>query len=259
MARAPVLIAIAVLLAGCGGGSGGALSLDPVASAAEKTAKQGSAKVEFTMSGNGLSGRGKGVFNNDSSASGRMSMDMTAKSQSIHMDMVMSDFVIYMRSPLFTSQPDFPEGKEWVRLDVKQAAKSLGLDFESMQSMSPKSTAALLQGASKPKKVGKETVRGVETTHYRATVDLEAAADKASGATAKTFRKLVRLTGQKTFPVDVWIDGHKLLRKETYSQRFAPGQPVVKLTTLMYGFGPPVSVDVPPADKVFDITKYAKQ
>jgi hypothetical protein len=259
MRRALALLLMALALGACGGG-GGALSLDPVASAAEKTAKQGSAKVEFRMSGKGMSGNGNGVFNNSQKASGRMTMDMEVKGKSVHMDVVMRDLVIYMRSPLFTSQPSFPEGKEWVRLDLKEAAKSMGLDLDSLQSMSPKSAAAFLRGASgKPKKVGKEKVRGVETTHYRVTCNLEAAADKASGSAAKTLRKLVQVTGQKTIPVEAWIDGHDLLRKETYSQRFARGLPPVKVTTLLYGFGPPVSIDVPPADKVFDITKYAKQ
>jgi hypothetical protein len=249
-----VLMALALAACGGGGGGGGARSLDPVANAAEKTAKQGSAKIDFRISGGDVHGTGHAVFNNDSSGSGRVSMEME-DGESIHMDMVVSDFVLYMRSPLFTSQPNFPEGKEWVRLDLKKVGRSLGVNFLSLESMSPKSAAAFLAGAGKTKKVGNETVQGVNTTRYHATVDLEKAADKASGSMAKTLRKLVELAGQKVVPVDVWIDRRGLLRKEVYSQRLAPGEQVAKITTLIYGFGAPISVDLPSDDKVVDITE----
>jgi hypothetical protein len=92
------------------------------------------------------------------------------------------------------------------------------------------------------------------TTHYSTTVDLQAAADKASGTTAKSLRKLVELTGTKTIPVEVWIDGHGLVRKESYAQRFTAGRPAVRITEVMYGFGPPISVQTPSSDKVFNAT-----
>jgi hypothetical protein len=245
---------MALALAACGGGGGGALSLDPVASAAEKTAKQGSTKVAFTMSGGGIDGAGSGVFNNDGS-SGRMSMDIAARGRSVHMDAITQGFVLFMKSPLFQSQPGFPKGKEWVEIDVEKAAKSMGVDLGSLQDVGPRSALSFLRGSNgKPKKVGKETVRGVVTTHYSATVDLQAAADKASGSTAKSLRKLIELTGTKTIPVDVWIDGHDLVRKESYAQRFTASGPAVRLTEVMYGFGPTIDIAPPPSDKVFNAT-----
>ena len=254
MGRYLALVPMALALAACGGGGGGALSLDPVASAAAKTAKQGSTKVAFTMSGGGIKGTGSGVFNNDGS-SGRMSMDLAAGGRSIHMDAITQDLVLFMKSPLFQSQPGFPKGKEWIEIDVEKAAKSMGIDLGSIQEMGPRSALSFLRGSNgKPKKVGKETVRGVVTTHYSATVDLQAAADKASGSTAKSLRKLIKLTGTKTIPVDVWIDGHGLVRKESYAQRFTAGGPVARITEVMYGFGRPVDVPAPPSDKVFNAT-----
>jgi hypothetical protein len=254
MGRYLALAPMALALAACGGGGGGALSLDPVASAAEKTAKQGSTKIAFSMSGGGIKGTGGGVFNNDGS-SGRMSMDLAARGRSLHMDAITQGFVLFMKSPFFQAQPGFPKGKEWVEIDVEKAAKSAGIDLGSLQDMSPRSALSFLRGSNgKPKKVGKETVRGVVTTHYSATVDLQAAADKASGATAKSLRKLIELTGTKTIPVDAWIDGHGLVRKESYAQRFTAGRPAVRITEEMYGFGPRVDVQAPPSDKVFNAT-----
>jgi hypothetical protein len=249
---------MALALAACGGGGGGgALSLDPVANAAEKTAKQGSAKIYFTMSGGGITGTGTGLFDNDGSA-GRMSMDVQAKGKSLHMDAVSQGFVIYLKSPVFQRESGFPKGKEWLKIDLKKAAKSLGLDLDSLQSMSPGSTLSVLRGSrGKPTTIGEEKVAGVETTHYRTRIDLQAAANKASGAAAKTLRRLVQLTGQKTMSVEAWVDGNGLVRKESYSQRYGPGQPLVKLTQVLYDFGPHVSIAAPPSDKVFDATSLA--
>ena len=254
MGRYLALAPMALALAACGGGGGGALSLDPVASAAEKTAKQGSTKVTFTMVGGGINGTGKGVFDNDGS-SGRMTMDIAARGRSVHMDAITEGFVLYMKSPLFQSRPGFPKDKEWVEIDLEKAAKSVGIDLGSIQDVGPRRTLSFLRGSTgKPKKVGKETIRGVVTTHYSATVDLQTAADKASGSTAKSLRKLIELTGTKTIPVDVWIDGHDLVRKESYAQRFTANGPAVRLTEVMYGFGPTIDIAAPPSDKVFNAT-----
>jgi hypothetical protein len=254
MGRYLVLVPMALALVACGGGGGGALSLDPVASAAEKTAKQGSAKIAFTMAGGRIKGTGNGVFNNDGSG-GRMSMDFAGRGKSMHVDAIMQGFVLYMKSPIFESQGGLPKGKEWLEIDLEKAAKSMGVDLGSIQGMSPRSALSFLRGSNgKAKKVGKDTIRGVPTTHYSATVDLQAAADKADGASAKSLRKLIQLTGTKTIPVDVWIDAHGLVRKESYAQRFTAGQPMVRLTEVMYGFGPKISVQTPASDKVFDAT-----
>jgi len=258
MSRVLALVSMALLLAACGGG-GGALSLDPVASAAAKTAKQGSVKVDFAMVGGGVQGTGSGLFDNDGSA-GRLSMDLHAKGKSIHMDAVMQGLVMYMRSPVFHSDPSFPKGKDWIKIDLEKALKAQGIDLESLQNMSPQSSLSFLRGSTgTPEKVGTEAVRGVKTTHYHATIDLQAAADKANGSAAKTLHKLVELTGQKTMSVEAWVDGKGLVRKESYSQRFAPGQPAVTVTMVLYGFGPAVSIKTPPSDKVFDVTKLAGQ
>lgn len=247
-------VCVASLAAGCGGG--GALSLNAVAQAAENTAHQGSARAEFTMSGGGLYGTGKGLFNNNGS-SGRMSMDLRGKGQTIHMDAVSQGFVLYIKSPLFSGQPGFPRGKTWLKFDLKKVAKSYGVDFDSLQNVGPGSGLSVLRGANKLERAGTETVRGVVTTHYRTRVDLKAAADAASGETAKSLHRLIELTGQKTMTAEAWIDGRKRVREFRYTQRFAPGQPLVTITEVIYGFGPPVPIPAPPSDKVFDATSLA--
>jgi hypothetical protein len=157
MGRYLALVPMALALAACGGGGGGgALSLDPVASAAEKTAKQGSAKIAFSMSGGGITGTGNGVFNNDGS-SGRMAIDFAVKGKSAHMDAIMQGFVIFMKSPVFQSASGLPSGKEWIEIDLEKAAKSMGVDLGSLQDMSPKSALSFLRGSNgKATKVGKE-------------------------------------------------------------------------------------------------------
>ncbi len=86
--------------------------------------------------------------------------------------------------------------------------------------------------------VGRETIDGVETTHYLVTI-----ADDGAGSA-------------DTEPFDVWIDGDGLLRQITTSQVQADdetGQDVnVQLTIRFFDYGEPVTIEAPPADKVID-------
>src|SRR5918912_713416 len=88
MGRYLALIPMALALAACGGGGGGALSLDPVAGAAQRTSKAGSVQFTFTMAGGSSSGRyvsitAQGVTDN-ADGSTRMSMAFTEAGKTAH-------------------------------------------------------------------------------------------------------------------------------------------------------------------------------
>jgi len=253
MGRYLALVPMALALAACGGGGGGgALSLDPVASAAEKTSKQETSKIEFTMSSSGFRATGTGAADDDSM---RMSMDFRYKGKSTHLTVVVVGDTFYVSSPIFRKDPTYPKGKDWFKLDMKAAAKAQGIDFDSL---TPSNELDVLGGSTgKPRKIGAERVRGVETTHYEATIDLDAAAAKASGKTGEALRKMVGASGTKTIPFEVWVDKHRLVRRMAFSERLGPGKPSVRLVLTLYDFGAPVSIKAPPSDKVFDATKYA--
>ena len=180
----------AIAVAGCG-----AEELSPqaaVAEAATKTGEAGSARVSGTRSAalvcsgarvsftgelTGIPGgpftiSGQGEF---SGQRGRMTIDMSDFAASTggafagEMEMVMDRFVIYMKfPPELASQ--LPGGRPWIKIDLKEAGKQIGVDFEDLlqfQQADPTQSLQYLRGASEDfEKVGSEEVRGVETTHY---------------------------------------------------------------------------------------------
>jgi hypothetical protein len=257
-----LLSAIAALLAlavaGCGSGESKPAAPKPVSgnlivAAASKSTRAGSVEADFKISGPGVKGSGSGVFNTGPSRSGQLSLKVDVRGMSVPIDSVISGNVLYMRSSIF-SQLGLPPDKQWVKLDLGQLGQQRGLDLSSLANTSPTPASALsyLRGSSKVEEVGSESVDGVETTHYKVTVDLERAAARSSGSDREALKRLIQAGGVKTLPVDVWIDGKDYVRKVQYAQRIGNGK-AVKITMNLHDFGSPVSVKPPPAGSVVDL------
>ena len=63
---------------------------------------------------------------------------------------------------------------------------------------------------------------------------------------------MIRASGVKKLPIDVWIDGDGYVRKVQYAQRTGSSQPV-RITMNLHDFGAPVTVKPPPANSVVDL------
>ena len=111
-------------------------------------------------------------------------------------------------------------------------------------------------------RVGTEDVRGSATTHYRAVVDLNKAADQSPTA-RDAIKSTVKLLGSSSMPVDVWVDAQGRVRRMKYvvdlskskvtaSTASVPGS--VTFTLELFDFGVPVQAVVPPADQVVDLS-----
>jgi LppX_LprAFG lipoprotein len=240
----PLLAAIALAAAACGSD---AMSLDPVAQAADTTAKQTSEHVEFTATGAGANGMrlsmtGSGDFQNDPQL-GELTLSFASGSGSSSIHEVMKDWTVYMSSPLFSRF--LPDGKTWMSLDMKKATKALGVDITSFSSQSPAHTLEQLRSSGSVVRVGRARVGGVLTTHYRATVDL---------SKVPNGDKIVKLTGIRSEPVEVWVGGDGLLRRVQLAYT-APAQGGVKMQMDFSHYGEPVYVQVPDDSVTFDATK----
>ncbi len=260
---APVAVA-ALALTACGGSSGGALSLDPVAKAADKTSSVGSEKVSMTgtmdLSGQTIRMTGGGAVDMDAHT-GTFNLDMqpTGQNASLHIDEVMQGTTLYMKMP--QSMTKLP--KPWVKLDLQQAGKKLGVDMSAMTSNQndPSQMLDYLRSSGNVTKLGQETVRGVDTTHYRAVVDLRKAADAAPpdkrAVIRKNARRLIELTGVRKYPIEVWIDAKSLVRRMKFTMNYGRMLAGAKFTMTMdlYDFGTRVNVQAPPADQVVDISQ----
>jgi LppX_LprAFG lipoprotein len=152
---------------------------------------------------------------------------------------------------------EIPGGKEWVKFDLSKLGEQEGFDLQQMMQLSgtdpSQSLDLLLAAGTDFREVGEEEVRGVSTTHYEGTVDLEKVAEQVPEEARESYRRLLELSGQTEVPMEVWIDDEGLTRRIAYEQSLADGS-TMALTQEYYDFGADVDVEPPPDDEVLDIT-----
>lgn len=256
-----------VLATACGGEE-----LSPqaaVAEAATKSQDAGSSRVvlELTMTGlapEPLSITGEGIQDPEQQLA-RFTIDLSQVAGLTgggvdlgEIEMVLDGSALYMRLP-------FLEGaglKPWVEIDLRAIAEEEGLDLPSLQQLGqadPALTFAYLRAASdNTQEVGQEDVRGVETTHYRLTVELARVAEQVPAEQREQMRAavqaLIEATGLETVPVDAWIDGDGLIRRmdlDYEDVEVAPGKKgSMSMSMELYDYGVDVDVSLPPSDQV---------
>jgi hypothetical protein len=168
---------------------------------------------------------------------------------------------IYIGSPLFASK--LPGGAYWIKLDLGRFGQALGFDPQQLAAgqSNPAQFLEYLKasgGAVTP--VGHELVRGVGTTHYKGTVDLHKAANVLGSANRDQLRagldKIIAQTGRSSFPLDVWVDAHQLVRRMAMVLSLS-GSTQMRLTLELFEFGPTPTVTPPPENEVYDATQTA--
>lgn len=273
--RAFCLIAAAAVLTACGGS--GAISPDSVANAGTKTSNVKSYRVSTTTTmtlpntSREVSFRGDGVFD-PTARRGRMELDLSELNQVLgpegspynfgHVQLVMRGVDMYMRIPFLKQAA--PSLKPWIKINLEQAGRAQGIDFSSFlqfgQGGNPTQALEYLRGAGKVKKVGSEEVRGVKTTHYKATIDLRKVAAEAPAKNRASLRRainrVIALTGQRTIPVEIWIDEQGLVRRERYEETLSilNAKTPISASMELYDFGTPVVAPIPPTSLVSDLS-----
>ena len=164
------------------------------------------------------------------------------------------DPVVYANVPALSAL--IPGGKSWVRVDLQQAAQKLGVDLNGLAStatQNPASVLALLQANGSVQTVGTETVSGVSTTHYRATIDLAKVASNFGSTGQEALNHALAHGAPSSIPVDVWIGADGLVHKLTLDQSVAGGGHV-GVTLEISDYGTPVTVTAPAAGDTLDAT-----
>lgn len=237
------LVLVALPLTACGG-----VSLNAVAKAADKATAAGSEHAAITgtvnAAGETVKMSGSGDFQTNPKL-GAMHLSMSVGGQQFAMDEVLQGWTIYMKSPVFSAQ--LPSGKSWLSLDLEKAGKKLGIDFNKFTQQDPSDMLGALKKAGSLQKIGSETIDGVETTHYKVTIDL---------TKAPNGRQLMKLTNLESLPADVWIDGQDQLRRMTESYSVtSSGQTIATSMQIdLSNYGEQVNVQVPSADETVDMT-----
>jgi hypothetical protein len=291
---APLVLGLVLAGAGCGGGqepSSTALPVledfQPVAAA---TARTDTARFEmelsmqipgfnqsfaFKASGASDEKSGKGEITMDLSSfaklmsgfAGSMGGDMPdglGDPEKWKLEMRLDGTVAYMHMPMLAGK--LPGGKEWVRIDLEQAASLRGLDLAQLQGFAegsdPRQMLDFLRSvSSEVTRVGTEEVRGVATTHYFAVADFKKAlADLArKSGQSSLLTQLGGLGGSlQNVPIDVWVDADNLVRRMNMDLSLsAPGQlgeAKASLAMELFDYGKPVSVEAPPASDTVDLS-----
>ena len=266
------LAALSAALTGCGGG-GVAQAIDPVAAAATKTEDAGGVKLQMTFTadsaGKSVTVTGNGAFEK---SQGSMDFDFgrlfeqadlqTGADQSARVVFLTEsgDPVLYLRIPFLSAL--LPSGKSWIRLDLQKAGNVLGVDVEKElgngATQNPTDALRLLESQGAFTDVGKETVDGVDTTHYSGTIDLQKAG-AAHGVPSDVVQRLIAAGAPNEFPIDAWVDGAGYLRRivETYDGASGSQSVSTKVTIDLSDYGTNVDVSAPPSDEVFDATQAA--
>lgn len=174
--------------------------------------------------------------------------------------------VLYERLPApMLSQ--MPEGKTWIRMNLDELfRKQYGASFSEFQGGTADSNMDYLKSlraaSGSVENLGREKVRGVQTTHYRAELDLEHAAKADSLKNSGLYKKLKSQIGTGKLQTEVWLDGAgKVRRLEATTplslEALPPGvrSKDARATVVQefYDFGTPVNVQAPSADQVTDM------
>jgi hypothetical protein len=284
MRRAVVVLAMStVAIAGCGSSSpstpkaapgtvlvtpGSEAGQNPnalVAASYSKMSAQKSAKLDLNFQLTAASTTGSGT---DIHFTGSGAQDFVAKKATLTIDSPTGQKIeerligktVYVKlPPAATASAPALRGKTWLKTDLDKAAQSAGLGSTGDSTSDPTQVLQLLSSVSNGvTKVGPEKVRGTDTTHYRAIIDLDKVGAKEGNSSEQTAR-LKQLLGTSSYPVDVWVDAAGLPHRLQFNMPVpaaatGPNLKNAKMTATeeFYDFGTPVSVETPPASQTAD-------
>jgi hypothetical protein len=158
------------------------------------------------------------------------------------------------------------DGKSWMKFDLA----ALGGDKElnqlggaSQADKNPATESTFLTGADDVEQVGTETVDGVETTHYKGTLnlaDLEKSLEGEDKETRDKRRKSIEQyeqMGVDKLTMDVWIDGDDHTKQ--FRMRGKADKGPLDMTITFLGFNEPVKVTAPPAKDTVDLAEMMEE
>jgi hypothetical protein len=212
----------------CGGKSAQAEAQELILGAAQATYAAGTAQVALSLAGLG-DGEGEGQvdFANDQSEA---SIDLPSGSPTVYVDG--TDVLIQIDGVTTLVDPDDLDPLGQLRL--------------LLLFLSPGQVVQLLNGLDGDVDiVGSEPVDGVDATHYRLNVSLDAVLDSLDGDARDVMADLLAALDLGTLDVDVWLDDDgRVLRFQTVVD--VDGEPVT--VTIGYSdFGSEVDIRIPEA------------
>jgi hypothetical protein len=233
-----------------------AMAENPVIAAVKRSSEARSSVIDMQVS---TSARGQTVQMTGTGAVRGNDVKLSVSTGAAgKMDLIMlrepTGFAMYMRMPALASQ--LPAGKSWLRVDFEKQAAKLGLDFSAILDAA-RTFGPLESGVVSTRRLGRETVAGKQTTHYRAVVDVHRAA-AALPEYAKQIRAIEKATGVRLGRTtqDVWVgsDG-RVRRLRSSTPTVVGGSAASAVQTMTFrAYDVPVSIVAPPRSQVFDFS-----
>jgi hypothetical protein len=183
------------------------------------------------------------------------------------LELIQDGGTAYIQFPLIAKQ--LPAGKTWIKGDAKDLSSAdagqLG-QFGSLAGTDPRDIFGFLKAVSGPiEAVGSEKIRGVETSHYRATVETAKLAQLVPAAQRQGLGgvdQAAKQAGLAEIPIDIWIDAEQRVAKLAVDlDAKQPGSDAAVKAALvieLYDYGAPLDVELPPADQVVDAATLKK-
>lgn len=272
--RYPVaVVAFALTLAGCGGGSPSPAPqshgdvLRVIKAAESTTAEQKSMQVRgtLTMDLGAITGTSTGAVTENLSGVmqtkpllGRLTIaGLAVAGHSLgNVTALMTPQAIYMSMPLLTRAT----GKQWAEIKFSEMKTRSGFDFSQLmsqaQQMQPSQYIAQLEASGDVRDVGTETVDGISTTHYAGTVSTAESLSNYSPALRQQLSQVMKRSGFTSSTIDAWLDSKGLVRRIRTSANGGTGKFTFSMDVLAYGVA--VNVTPPPASQVADLAQVAK-
>ena len=290
--RPPVLFAalvavVAVVAAGCGSSSVAIPELTSFASVAQKSSSADSARFSMnlgmTMPGTSkpLAFTAEGGFDTPAQRS-QLTVDLSSFAELFKslgsslggttsgdlgspadwkLEAIQDGKTAYIHFPLLAKQ--LPPGKTWIRGDAKEPSSADAgqmSQFGSLAGTDPRDIFGMLKAVSGSiESVGTEKIRGVETSHYRATIDLAKVEQLVPAAQQQSLGGLgqsAKQSGVSELPLDVWVDSDQRVRKlsiDLDAKQPGTDQSVkASLVVELYDYGTALDLKLPPADQVVD-------
>lgn len=236
---------------GTGGGSGSGGDRPPadaaavVRGAADVLAKTGSAQartaMEMATGGTRVTIHGEGGVDFKNRMGQLLVMlpaDVTGKPGHRPITELLAPGALYMKN----RGAGVPDDK-WVRVDTTTLADG---NLVTGGATDPMAAAELLRGALDVTYVGETEVAGTKVRHYRGTTDIGRAARSASPQVKGALEAAAKGFSKDTVPFDVYLDEEGRLRKIRHRFTYVNNGVIdVSSTTLLYGFGTPVTVVLP--------------
>lgn len=153
-----------------------------------------------------------------------------------------------------------PPGKAWIRAPIPEQFGDAFSTFEAPTlipigpEVPPERFLPLLREVSiSLEERGKDDVRGVPTTHYRARVDLDrllkVVGDDLDESQRQWIRELRRMD-TATIDLDIWLGDDGLPYRQETAMEFKGAR--MSMHAEIYDYGRPVDIEIPPEDQVHD-------